>query len=322
VSTPPGFPTSSLEVWTGWLEYRIPHWDALERAAAGTLTRSKNAKVRVDWNGQTGAAAEWHATLFTLTAETPDPTGTIAAAREYKRAGVLLHHVVSDMPHVDAAAPLDPRAAGVAALVAEALEARRALAEFEDDVRSPAVARERFRQTAEALVDRARAEVEQAISDGLHARVGFHLVPTMIVKPEMIRDWLLYGVALAFRTALAPSGGDPAPWRPRGIAVCRACTAVFVPRRRATGEFCHLCSKRPAEPFVIGQRPIEPGSPQTVRTPKLAGNVIVGWATTTIGLCPDCGAPFHGRRDAIACPDCTNRARQRRHRESRANAAR
>jgi hypothetical protein len=89
----------------------------------------------------------------------------------------------------------------------------------------------------------------------------------------------------------------------------------IVPRRRATGEFCRLCQKRPAEPFVVGQRPLGPDTRQTVRAPKLAGNMILGWRTVTIGLCLGCGAPFIGRRDATACPDCANRSRQRRHRE-------
>lgn len=322
MSAPLGFPATHRELWARWLGYRIPHWDALERTAASTLTGSQTAKVRVWWDASTGTPAEWHATLFTLTAETPEPERTMAAAREYQPAGVLLHHVLTDDPHPHAAALPDPRPSDLAALVDKAFAARRALAELEGDFRLPAATLECARRASEALVDCARAEVEQAITHGLRARNGFPLVPPMVVKPQMMGDRVLYHLTFALRTALAPPGGDRVPWRPRGIAVCRACTTVFVPRRRTTGEFCPLCRKRPAEPFVVGQRRLEPGTSQIVRAPNLASTLILGWTTTTIGLCPDCEAPFSGRRDATACPDCANRARQRRHRKRRANADR
>lgn len=317
--SPPVFPGSQRELWAAWLGYRVPHWNAFERAAAGTLTGSQSAQVRVWWDATTGAPSEWHATLFTLAAETPEPERTMAAAREYKPAGVLLHHVITDEPHPDAAAAPDRRASDLPTLVDEAFAARRALSELQGDARSPAATLEHASRASETLVDRARAEVEQAITDGLRARNGFPLVPPMVVKPEMMGDWILYQLALALRTALAPPDGDPTPWRPRGIAVSRACTTVFMPRRRETSEFCRHCRKRPAERFVVGQRPLEPGTRQTVRAPKLADTMILGWTTRTIGVCPECGTPFTGRRDATACPDCANRARQRRHRRSRAS---
>ena len=274
------------------------------------------------WGGTPRPAppAEWHATLFTLANETLDPERAIAAAREYKLAGVLLHHVITDEPHSDAVVPPDPRPLELALLVDKAFRARRAYAAFKDDQRSSAAALGRKRRMFEALVDRARADVEQAITDGLRARDGFLLVPPMIVKPEMMSDWVVYNLALVLHRGLVPAAGDPVVWRPEGVSVCRACTMVFVPRRRQTGDFCRLCRKRPAEPFVAAGRPLEPGTRQTVRVPRLAGTMILGWKTTTIGLCPDCGAPFTGRRDATACSDCANRARQRRHRRSRARA--
>jgi hypothetical protein len=273
--------------------------------------------VGVGWDATTDSTGDWHATLFTRNDETPDPEQTMAAAREYQPAGVLLHHVITDEPHPDAVASPEPRPRELAVLIVEALVARRKLAVVEDDHRAPAAALQRARRASEALADHARAEVEQAITDGLRARNGFPLVPPMVVKPQMMSDWVRYNLALELCTALAPPAGDPVPWRPHGIAVCRACTTVFVPRRRSTGEFCGLCRKRPAEPFVVGQRSLQPGTRQTVRAPKLAGTLILGWTTTTIGLCPDCRTPFTARRDATACPDCANRARQRRHRQSR-----
>jgi hypothetical protein len=306
--------TSPRELWASWLGYRLPHWDALERAAAACLSGAQDARVRVGWDSSTGSPAEWHATLFTLTAETPEPGRVVEAAREYKPAGFLLHHVISDERHPHGGAPPDPRPADLARVSQDALAARRTVAEFEADPRCGTAAIEHRRQRSEALVKRARAAAELAITDGLMARNGTLLLPPMVVKPEMAREWLCYRLVLEVRAALAPVGGDPTPWRPRGIAVCRACTSVFVPRGRKTGEYCRLCRKRPAEPFVVGQRPLERGSSQPVRVPKLAGDMVLGWTATTIGMCPDCGTPFASRRDATACPDCASRVRQRRYR--------
>jgi len=42
---PSGFPSSHRELWARWLGYRIPHWDALERAVAGTLLGSQRSPV-------------------------------------------------------------------------------------------------------------------------------------------------------------------------------------------------------------------------------------------------------------------------------------
>lgn len=314
------FPASQHDMWARWLGYRIPHWRAMERAVAKTLVGSAYAVVRVGWDSSVDGPDEWHATFFTLTDETPDRDQAMAAAAEFKPAGVVLHHVVTDTPHPDAAAPCDPRPAELASLVDRALSGRRALADRERASWFAPATLERLRRTSDETVERARSAVERAITDGLRARWGFPLIPPAIVKPEMMGDWILYRLTLTLREKLASFCSGSSAWWPRGIGVCRACTMVFAPRRRSFGEFCHLCCKRPAEPFVVGQRTLEPGTRQTVRTPKLAGTMILGWTTTTIGLCPECETPFMGRRDATACPGCANRVRQRRHRRSRGNA--
>ncbi len=319
--TAPSYLAGSLRsLWRNWLEYRIPHWDALEQEVAGTLRGTRSASVRVGWNGTERVQAEWHATLFTLTSETRDPDRTLAAARALKPVGVVLHHVLSQEPHPDAIVPVNSRAEDLCTLVDRALEARRTLSALETDPRVGVRSRERLRRRTESVVADAREEVERAVTAGLCARDGFFLIPPMVLGPEMISDWVAYRIALGLRAALAAPGGDEPPWRPVGVAVCRACTVVFVPRRRATGEFCSLCRKRPAQPFVLGQRPFEPGSRQTVRAPKLAGSMVVGWKTVTIGHCSECDAVFTGRRDATACSVCANRVRQRRHRRRETSA--
>jgi hypothetical protein len=88
-------------------------------------------------------------------------------------------------------------------LVDKAFAARYALAEHRGDSRSPVAAHDRARRSSEALVARARTEVEHAITDGLRARNGFLLVPPMIIEPKMMRDLVVYTLALAIRAALA-----------------------------------------------------------------------------------------------------------------------
>jgi len=229
MSLPAAFPSTGRELWVAWLGYGNPYWDAVERAAAGTLIGSQSARIRVCWNATTGAPAEWHATLFTLAAETPDPERTVRATGEYKPAGVLLHHVITDEPHPEAAAPPDPRPADIAARVGEAFAARRALAALDGDPRSPATALVHARSEREVRVAPARVAVEQAINDGLRARAGFLLVPPMIVKREMMGDWIAYQLLLALRRALAPPDGDREASPSAGRAAPCSCRAAARP---------------------------------------------------------------------------------------------
>ena len=140
---------------------------------------------------------------------------------------------------------------------------------------------------------------------------GFLLIPPMVVKPAMLADWLSYQALLDLRARLDPRRAGT--WRPEGVAVCRGCTTVFVPRRRRTAEFCGSL-ERPATREVLGQRSLMPGETRAVRAPELTGNLIVGWKSVTVGMCPECGEPFIGRRDSTTCQSCAPRVRQRRRR--------
>jgi hypothetical protein len=312
---PPLSYASQVSLWTRWLGYRMPHYDAMEAAVARTLTNGGRATVRVGFNPRTGMPADAHVALFTRTRETPDPAAAIAAAVEYKPAGMVLHQVITPEVSAHEHAPQDPRPRDVARAVVAATRTVRDVRRAREDPRVPATTLDRLEQRARAATSHARAEVERAITDGLLLRRGFLLVPTMIVKAEMLDSWVSYVAALGTRAAFASgSMSESLTWRPSGIAVCRSCTAVFTPRRRSSSEYCSLCSKRPAARTVVGQMPFAKGRSQTVRVPRLAGHTIIGWKTTTIGVCTECGNPFHGRRDAIVCRTCSNRVRQRRHR--------
>lgn len=307
--------------WRRWLGWRYPHYDQMEDEASGTLTGAATAVVRVGFDASAECAADWHVTLFTRTRQTPDPPATFAAALRWKPIGMILHHVVTDGESLHERAPHDPRPGEIVQAVEQARSAVEAAWSAKTDGRVPTMAMDRLERLAAVRMSEGRALVEAAIVDGLLARQGFLLVPPMIVRPHMLDDYRLYLFALAVRAGLdvAPRA-EACAWRPSGVAVCAACTTVFV-RRRPVATHCRLCSKRPAIAEVIGQRPLSDGQRQTVRVPDRVGNMIVGWKTTTVGLCPICGAPFSGRRDATTCPQCSNRERQRRYRAGGSNDA-
>jgi hypothetical protein len=239
---------------------------------------------------------------------------------DLKPAGMILHHIVTDEPHEHELTPANPRATLVANAVATATHSTKRFRGALEDERVPPHADERLRSMAGAAQSRALDLIETAIADGLLLRRHFLLVPPMIIKREMLEDADLYFAAMGTRAAFANQPVAAAVnWQPPGVAVCAACTLVFEPRRRGA-VYCDLCRKhkRPASREVVGQRPLTRGQTQTVRVADRVGNVIVGWKTATIGLCAECGGPFHGRRDAKVCQKCSNKVRQRRHRARQA----
>lgn len=305
-------PTTYGEALRHWLGYRYPHYDEMEARAAATLTGTRTAAVRVGWDGGTRTPREWHATLFTLTDETPEPGRTRTAAETMKPAGMLLHHVVSVGARADATTPNNTQILEITDALRNARAAVRRAAIAASDSRTPLKSRQRLSKSAAGRVAGALKEIEQAITSGLRERCGLLLIPPMIAKPVMLADWLSYQALLDLRARLDP--GRAGTWRPEGIAVCRGCTTVFVPRRRRTAEFCRLCSKRPATCEVLGQRSLMSDETRTVRAPKLTGNLIVGWKSATVSMCPECGQPFIGRKDSTTCQTCAPRVRQRRRR--------
>jgi hypothetical protein len=313
MNLPDWIPDSEAGWWRIWLDYRIPHWDRLEREAAKTLTGSRTAVVRVGWDARTSSCAEWHATLFTLECETPSPGETEDAVRPATPAGVLLHHVVASVLPPEAETPPDPRSAELVSLVHAAHAAGETRRALKKDSRCPREAVERVEREADELRERARNAVEAAIRAGLQLRVGMLLVPPVVLKPEALHDQAVYGLLRGLHRSLVVVS-NPIDWKPSGVAVCASCTTVFVPRRRTTAAYCGNCSRRPAAE-AFGMRALRVGEPQTIRVPDLVGTMIIGWKTKTIAICPGCNDPFVGRSDASRCRRCANRDRKRRQRE-------
>jgi hypothetical protein len=308
-------PCTAVATWERWLGWRFPHYDVMEARAAATLSGSKFSVVRVGWDGRRRTAAEWHVTLFTVTSRTEVPAKTVAAIEDIKPAGMVFHHVMTKRPSRLASTPPDPRAAPLTEQILAAMKARRRFQEVSRDpraVRSVVAAR---RRTVAAELSAARAAVEDAIRQGLIMRIGFPVRPLAVVKPSMLEHWILYRFVLQVRLQLLLEP-EHVPWRPEGVAVCESCAFVFRPRRRRTAAFCDLCKRGDVMPQVLGDRPFKSGELHTFRAPKLNGNMIVGWKAASMGLCVECGKVFVSkRRDAEACPDCTNKLRQRRFRE-------
>lgn len=315
VAAPLNFlPQTPVEWWERWLGWRWPHFDAMETHAAKTLTGSKFAVVRVDWNGRRRTAEDWHMTLFTRREETPSPEKTVAALRDMRPAGLVLHHVMTVRPSSLAATPPHPLAAPLNAEILAAMKARQRFREVSSDPRAAPTAIAKLRASVEAQLDAARAKTEEAITEGLLRREHFPLTPVAVIQPSMLEGALIYAFLLDLRRQLqlAP---ESIAWRAEGVAVCDSCGMVFRPRRQRTAALCNLCQGRDLPGQVFSLRPLVHGELQTFRAPKLLGNVIVGWKTASMGICSECGKLFVvQRRDAEACPSCTNKLRQRRHR--------
>jgi hypothetical protein len=300
-------------LWKRWLGYRLPHYDHLAQEASTTLTGSRWCVVRVGWDDERRTSDENHATLFTLSAETPDPRETLALAEQFCPWWMKLHHAIVDAPVPRSATPSAPEADVVLQAIEAYMDEGRRFKDLKNDPRIlPDVITARALRLRDLRLVAVQA-VEDGVRAGLEAREGTFLVPVALVKPEMLEDQFLYEMVLGVRRLLVADGR---PWEPDGIGVCTACTMVFV-RRRAGTVHCRLCRTRPAQPQVFGQEVWESGRRATIRVPQRVGNVVTGWRSATVGQCPECGKPFAGRRDKRACDDCSNAARQRRHRARR-----
>lgn len=260
-------------------------------------------------------------TLFTRREETPSPEKTVAALRDVRPAGFVLHHAMTVRPSSLAATPPHPLAAPLNAEILAAMGARQRFRDVSSDPRAAPMAIAKLRTSIEAQLDAARAKTEKAITEGLLRREHFLLRPVALIQPSILEGALIYAFLLGLRRQLLLDP-EPIAWRPEGVAVCDSCGMVFRPRRRRTAALCDLCQGRDLPSQVFGLRPLVPRELQTFRAPKLLGNVIVGWKTASMGICGECGEPFVVQRhDAKACASCTNKLRQRRHRARRADAA-
>jgi hypothetical protein len=299
----------AIEMWDGWLRYQHPYVNVVENAARSTLTGTKSAIVLQEFDPVEGTNNPYRWALHTISAETDDSAATLAACRESKPAGVVLDHRIADL------LPLAPEAiANVCArwLVRRVNAACHASWAAERRPRSLGARFEFQRRLAVA-------EVEWAIETGLFAREGWFLRPPALIGAQALKDWLTYIMLLAIRRFLAALGTDEERiedrmWRPSDIAVCDGCTLVFVPRTKAT-RYCRLCRKRPA-PAPLGSGPL----PAEIMVPRyLEGTrIITGWGRMTAALCERCGEPFFGRKDALACPECSGAANTSRFRERHA----
>ena len=298
---------AAIEVWDGWLRYKHPYVNVVQDAAKSTLTGTKSAIVLQEFDPRQGTNNPYRWALHTISAETDDPPATLAACGASKPAGVILDHRIADL------LPAAPEAIAnrcACWLVRRVNAACRASWAAERRPRSLG-ARFEFQRRLAVV------EVEWAIETGLFAREGGFLRPPVLIGAQAFKDWLIYVMLLAIRRFLAGLGGkeeriEDRLWRPSGIAVCDGCTLVFVPRTKAT-RYCGLCRKRPAlAPLGSGSLPAEIMVPRFLEGTRM----ITGWRRTTAAICDQCGEPFFGRKDALACPKCsgaanTSRSRRR-----------
>ncbi len=101
---------------------------------------------------------------------------------------------------------------------------------------------------------------------------------------------------------------------PGAYGVCESCTLIHR-RTRSDQRRCQRCRKRRPAPAVIGRghAPIRKGgTPVTTRVDRWLGQPLGGWKTVTIGLCKECGEPFHGRSDKRKCHSDVCRGRHSR----------
>lgn len=310
--------SSPVEPWAIWLDYRLPHYDALADEAAATLVGSKTARVRTDFDGTHVRPS--HITLTTLEAETPDPEATLATVTPHKPVGVVLHHQIVESLLAEHEQVPDPRAGEFAQRLSELHDELERLSGLVSDSRvSPRARESRHARFASAAAD-LEAQVRAVVTEGLEKRLGMFLVPAMVIFGRDLHDRQAYEYLLRTVGWLRLAQGlELREWRPEGIAVCRACSLVFRPKRRATAEFCsRLCRARTAAP-AFGEQPLQPGM-QPIRVPRLhpGTHVVTGWHTKWVGVCPGCGKPFAGRRDAKACTECSPRLRQQSYRQRKA----
>ena len=166
----------------------------------------------------------------------------------------------------------------------------------------------------------ARNALEPIIARGLERRAGRFIIPVMVVKPEMLSDWVAWETTRRAFEGVGREASDVrcALWGEHfHLVVCNACTAVFRPRRRAAqARRCHLCLRRPAEPAIGAPETLGPlvaGQPITIRVPERVGNVVTSWKIKTVMRCPECGATAFTRRGATTCGSkaCESRRRRR-----------
>jgi len=101
---------------------------------------------------------------------------------------------------------------------------------------------------------------------------------------------------------------------PDAYGVCERCTLIHR-RTRSHQKHCHRCRKRAPAPAVVGwgHEPIrKAGDRVTVRVDRWLGHPVDSWKSITIGLCAECGEPFHGHAHKTICDSDACRGRRNR----------
>lgn len=183
--------------------------------------------------------------------------------------------------------------------------------DVQGDPRAGAEALGRVRGRLGPLRDDALTALTPVIEAGLVQREGTLICPPVVVRAEAAADWLAWRSVELLLGLLGVKRDKAGRVKTGGLCVCKHCTLVFRPRgRKRVANTCPLCAHLPAAlPLPLGlvrERLTGPGDRVRVRAPLMAegsSRLIVGWNTTTIGRCVECGAPFSGRSDKRTCSD-------------------
>jgi hypothetical protein len=180
------------------------------------------------------------------------------------------------------------------------------------DDRIPASSRRKLQRRFEDTQRSAVRALDGIVGAGLEYRRGSYVRPPALPTAESAQDWQ----AWCFISALLPVLG--ASHETRMLCVCESCTVVFAPRRKGSARFCRMCEHRPiTAPPLGGQHgPIEkPGDCVTIRLPRLwpETQIVRSWSEVTLGLCAECGDPYHGRADRRFHSEACRQRHHRRH---------
>lgn len=223
--------------------------------------------------------------------------------------------------------PLEDVAQSVDATRAYLGELNRRIA-LRDDKRTPRSTREAldYESSLTQLArrrDAALSSLEPIVEAGLERREGQFLRPPAIVRAEAAADWLAWRSICLLLAPLLVRTDAAGNVMTRHLCVCKHCTHVFrPPGRKKTAGACPLCRHLPAQlPPALGTsgRLSERGDRICIPVPVMAEGSrswVVGWGTTTLGLCVECGAPCHGRSDQLTCAGAHRSKRNRRSRSS------
>lgn len=156
------------------------------------------------------------------------------------------------------------------------------------------------RHEGKCLVDRDLRHVAGVVGDPSH---------------DLLLAWTVVDFMLRTMGHRAPgfvlAGVTLRAW-PGAFGVCECCTRIHR-RTRAHQRRCRWCRKRPPAPAVLGfgHGPItRVGEPVTIRVDRWLGQSLEGWKNVTIGLCKECGEPFHGHSHKKICGSGVCRGRR------------